>query len=304
MSHHIVKKAEEMVFSTPTEFAGYSEGYTAEYAVSEAAGSVHTGFRVSKLEPGGWVGSHLHSFEESFFVVDGDLVIDTPEGSVAATTGDYGLLPTSTPHGLRNLSDRTVTFAEVMVPLPRERFGFDTFRVDDLPQGDPSPIDPRDPRTRDYGHISPENMDPEMQTQDKLALSASMRTALLVYSGITVKMMIDSDLGSDQHTMFMVQYVPNGFAGPHDHPLEEAYLFLEGEAEGIFDGQKYMLRAGDLAWAGVGCVHEFRNVGDGVVRWLETAAPQPPGRQSYRFRRDWTYLENALAAESGGKDRK
>lgn len=304
MSHHVVKKAEEMVFSTPPEFAGYSEGYTADYSVSEAAGSVHTGFRVSKLEPGGWVGSHLHSFEESFFVVDGDLVIDTPEGSVAATTGDYGLLPTSTPHGLRNLSDRTVTFAEVMVPLPRERFGFDTFRVDDLPQGDPSPIDPRDPRTRDYGHISPENMDPEMQTQDKLALSASMRTALLVYSGITVKMMIDSDLGSDQHTMFMVQYVPNGFAGPHDHPLEEAYLFLEGEAEGIFDGQKYMLRAGDLAWAGVGCVHEFRNVGDGVVRWLETAAPQPPGRQSYRFRRDWTYLENALAAESGGKDRK
>lgn len=304
MSHHVVKKAEEMVFSTPPEFAGYSVGYTADYSVSEAAGSVHTGFRVSKLEPGGWVGSHLHSFEESFFVVDGDLVIDTPEGSVAATTGDYGLLPTSTPHGLRNLSDRTVTFAEVMVPLPRERFGFDTFRVDDLPQGDPSPIDPRDPRTRDYGHISPENMDPEMQTQDKLALSASMRTALLVYSGITVKMMIDSDLGSDQHTMFMVQYVPNGFAGPHDHPLEEAYLFLEGEAEGIFDGQKYMLRAGDLAWAGVGCVHEFRNVGDGVVRWLETAAPQPPGRQSYRFRRDWTYLENALAAESGGKDRK
>lgn len=304
MSHHVVKKAEEMVFSTPPEFAGYSEGYTADYSVSEAAGSVHTGFRVSKLEPGGWVGSHLHSFEESFFVVDGDLVIDTPEGSVAATTGDYGLLPTSTPHGLRNLSDRTVTFAQVMVPLPRERFGFDTFRVDDLPQGDPSPIDPRDPRTRDYGHISPENMDPEMQTQDKLALSASMRTALLVYSGITVKMMIDSDLGSDQHTMFMVQYVPNGFAGPHDHPLEEAYLFLEGEAEGIFDGQKYMLRAGDLAWAGVGCVHEFRNVGDGVVRWLETAAPQPPGRQSYRFRRDWTYLENALAAESGGKDRK
>lgn len=304
MSHHVVKKAEEMVFSTPPEFAGYSVGYTADYSVSEAAGSVHTGFRVSKLEPGGWVGSHLHSFEESFFVVDGDLVIDTPEGSVAATTGDYGLLPTSTPHGLRNLSDRTVTFAQVMVPLPRERFGFDTFRVDDLPQGDPSPIDPRDPRTRDYGHISPENMDPEMQTQDKLALSASMRTALLVYSGITVKMMIDSDLGSDQHTMFMVQYVPNGFAGPHDHPLEEAYLFLEGEAEGIFDGQKYTLRAGDLAWAGVGCVHEFRNVGDGVVRWLETAAPQPPGRQSYRFRRDWTYLENALAAESGGKDRK
>lgn len=303
MSNHIVKKAADMVFSTPPGFDGYSQGYTADYSISEAAGSVHTGVRVSKLEPGGWVGSHLHSFEESFFVVDGDLVVDTAAGSVAASTGDYGLIPTSTPHGLRNVSDRTVTFAEVMVPLPRERFDFDTYRVDAVPQSDPVPIDPRDPRTRNYGHISPENMDAEMQTQDKLALSASMRTALLVYSGITVKMMIDSDLGSDQHTMFMVQYVPNGFAGPHDHPLEEAYLFLEGEAEGTFDGQKYTLRAGDIAWAGVGCVHEFRNIGDGVVRWLETAAPQPPGRHSYRFRRDWTYLESALASEPGGKDR-
>lgn len=305
MAHHIVKKAGDMVFSTPVWFDGYSEGYTADYSISEAAGSVHTGFRVSRLEPGGRVGSHLHSFEESFFVIEGDLVVDTPDGSVAATAGDYGLIPTATPHALRNVSDGVVTFAEVMVPVPRERFDFDTYRVGPVPQSDPIVIDPRDPRTRNYGHISPENMDPDNQTQDKLAQSASMRTALLVYSGISVKMMIDSDLGSDQHTMFMVQYVPGGFAGPHDHPLEEAYLFLEGKALGVFDGQEYVLEAGDIAWAGVGCVHEFRNLSeDGVVRWLETAAPQPPGRHSYRFRRDWIYLENALALEMGpgGKD--
>ena len=305
MAHHIVKKAGDMVFSTPVWFDGYTAGNTPHNPISEAAGSVHTVFRVSRLEPGGRVGSHLHSFEESFFVIEGDLVVDTPDGSVAATAGDYGLIPTATPHALRNVSDGVVTFAEVMVPVPRERFDFDTYRVGPVPQSDPIVIDPRDPRTRNYGHISPENMDPDNQTQDKLAQSASMRTALLVYSGISVKMMIDSDLGSDQHTMFMVQYVPGGFAGPHDHPLEEAYLFLEGKALGVFDGQEYVLEAGDIAWAGVGCVHEFRNLSeDGVVRWLETAAPQPPGRHSYRFRRDWTYLENALALEMGpgGKD--
>jgi quercetin dioxygenase-like cupin family protein len=139
-------------------------------------------------------------------------------------------------------------------------------------------------------------MDPAMQTQDRLALSASMRTALLVYSGISVKMMVDSDLGADLSTMFMVQYVPGGFAGAHDHPLEEAYLILEGEVEAGFDGTKYEMGPGDVAWAGVGCVHEFRNIGDGPVRWLETQAPQPPGRHSYRFRRDWAYLTEALAA--------
>ena len=144
-------------------------------------------------------------------------------------------------------------------------------------------------------------MEAAEQTQDRLAVSASMRTALLVYSGITVKMMIDSDQGADLSTMFMVQYQQGGFAGAHDHPLEEAYLILEGEVEAVFDGEPYVLGPGDLAWAGVGCVHQFRNVGDGPVRWLETQAPQPPPRHSYRFARDWTYLESALVAEAEAK---
>jgi quercetin dioxygenase-like cupin family protein len=126
-----------------------------------------------------------------------------------------------------------------------------------------------------------------------------MRTALLVYSGIAVKMMVDSDLGATQSTMFMVQYEPDGVAGAHDHPFEETYLIVEGAVEATFDGTPYRLEVGDVAWAGVGCVHGFRNVGDGPVRWLETQAPQPPGRHSYRFARDWDYLRQQLG--SGGR---
>jgi mannose-6-phosphate isomerase-like protein (cupin superfamily) len=133
-------------------------------------------------------------------------------------------------------------------------------------------------------------MDAEKQSQDLLAVSASMRTALLVYSGITVKMMVDSDLGAQLTTMFMVQYAPDGVAGSHDHPFEETYYFLEGLAEGVFDGERYELRPGDVAWAGVGCVHSFRNLGGGPLRWLETQAPQPPTRHAYRYARDWDYL--------------
>jgi quercetin dioxygenase-like cupin family protein len=140
-------------------------------------------------------------------------------------------------------------------------------------------------------------MDPALQTQDRLAVSASARTALLVYSGIYVKPMIDSDLGAVLSTMFMVQYEPAGLAGPHDHPFEETYLILEGAVEASFDDATYVLEPGDVAWAGCGCVHGFRNVGDGPVRWLETQAPQPPGRHSYRFARDWDYLNQRLGGE-------
>ena len=299
MSVHIVKKIADLEYVTPHEFADRSRSYTAAEVVDEPGGSTQMGFRLGRIEPGGHADTHVHSFEESLFVVDGSLTVDTPEGSYLLEPGDYALLNVGTTHAFRNTSDATVSFAEMKAPLPRERFGYDTQFPGAIDQMDPKPIDVRDPRNRYFGHIDPENMDPGMQTQDRLALSASMRTALLVYSGISVKMMVDSDLGADLSTMFMVQYDEGGFAGAHDHPLEEAYLILDGEVEALFDGVRYHLEPGDVAWAGVGCVHEFKNVGDGTVRWLETQAPAPPPRHSYRFARDWAYLENALADESG-----
>jgi quercetin dioxygenase-like cupin family protein len=296
---HIVKLAADLSLATPVEFEGRSKGYAGDSVVDERGGSVQMGFRIARLEAGGHVDAHIHSFEESVYVIDGSLTVDTPEGSFELVPGDYGLLPVGATHAFRNTSDAVVGFAEMKAPLPRERFGFDTRFPAALEPGPARRVEVRDPRTRSFGHIDAESMDPAMQTQDRLAVSASMRTALLVYSGITVKMMVDSDLGADLSTMFMVQYEPGGFAGAHDHPLEETYLILEGEVEADFDDATYHLGPGDVAWAGVGCVHAFRCTGPGRVRWLETQAPQPPPRHSYRFARDWTYLETAIAHETG-----
>ncbi|MGZ8566646.1 MAG: cupin domain-containing protein [Actinomycetota bacterium] len=295
---HIVKHAADLDHRTPVEFEGRSKGYAGDPVVDERGGSVQMGFRVARIEADGHADAHVHSFEESIYVIEGSLTVDTPEGSHELSAGDYGLIPVGTTHAFRNTSGAAVEFAEMKAPLPRERFGFDTQFTAALDTAPAQPIDVRDPRNRSFGHIDAESMDPALQTQDRLAQSASMRTALLVYSGITVKMMVDSDLGADLSTMFMVQYEPNGFAGAHDHPLEETYLILDGAVEAVFDGSIYRLEPGDVAWAGVGCVHEFRNAGDGRVRWLETQAPQPPPRHSYRFARDWKYLEGALADEA------
>lgn len=304
MAEHVVCKVADMVWATPPEFEGRSRGYLTASVVDEAAGAVQMGFRVARLGPEGHVDTHVHSFEESIYVIAGNLCVDTPEGTVEMVSGDYGLFGVGVTHAFRNTTETEVSFAEMAAPLPRRRFGFDTQFAAPLSPTRARRIDVRDPRNRNYGHIDPEAMDPALQTQDRLAVSASMRTALLVYSGITVKMMVDSDLGADLSTMFMVQYEEGGFAGAHDHPLEEAYLILEGNVEGIFDGNRYQLEPGDVAWAGVGCVHEFRNLGPGRVRWLETQAPQPPPRHSYRFARDWNYLEAVLADETkeGGSD--
>ena len=303
MAHHVVKKTDALDLVVPSHFKGRSSGYRGDLVVGEHTEAVHTGISISVLDSGGHVDTHLHSFEESFFVVEGEVIIDRPDGSFRASEGDYGLIPVGVPHALRNLSDEPVRLIEVACPTPRARLDYDTYFPPALrPPDSIFDLDVRDPRNRDFGHIDRENSDPNQQTQDRLSLSASMRTALLVYSGITVKMMIDSDLGADLHIMFMVQYEPYGVAGPHDHPLEEAYIILDGEVLSRFDGVEYMLGPGDVAWSGVGCVHEFHNQSGDRVRWLETASPQPPGRHAYRFRRDWVYLEQALAEESEGPD--
>jgi quercetin dioxygenase-like cupin family protein len=110
-----------------------------------------------------------------------------------------------------------------------------------------------------------------------------------------VKMLVDSRLGAVLHSMFMVEYQPGGVAQPHDHPLEETYYILAGEVDAMADDDRFTLRAGDVFWTGVGCIHAFWNTSPGRVRWLETQAPQLPSNYSYRFNRDWDYLEDRLA---------
>lgn len=127
-----------------------------------------------------------------------------------------------------------------------------------------------------------------------------MDTAILAYSGISVKMLVDRAFGADHVTMFTVDYEIGGSAQQHDHPFEEAYVFLAGEVEGELDGQLYTFRPGDVAFAPVGSVHGFYNTGTERVRWLETQAPQPPARHAYRWLATWDKYEAAQQAKRGG----
>jgi quercetin dioxygenase-like cupin family protein len=294
-ARHVVRRAAQARFAAPLSgWAAAAAGYRRWSIVDETGPAVHTGFGIDVLAPGGAVPAHVHSYETCLFVLDGTVELATPAGRTGLVAGDYGLVPVGLPHSFHNTGGAEARWAWMVSPQPRSRYGNDTLLVPSTVDAPASPVDVRDPRNQSFGHVEPAMMDAGRQSQELLAVSASMRTALLVYSGITVKMMVDAELGAQQTTMFMVQYQPDGVAGPHDHPFEETYLFLSGEAEAVFDGARYRLGPGDAAFAGVGCVHGFRNLGNGPLRWLETQAPQPPGRHSYRFVRDWDYLRDRL----------
>ena len=108
----------------------------------------------------------------------------------------------------------------------------DTFFLGAAPDDEPEPLDLRDPRNRHLFLLSASDMDVDaLSAGSRVAaptVSASMATAALLYSGITVKMLVDKRLDAQLHTMFMVGYKPGAVAHPHDHPFEESYVHARG----------------------------------------------------------------------------
>jgi quercetin dioxygenase-like cupin family protein len=290
---HHVARADDIRFAT-----GPGTGYRRAAVIGREAGAVHTALGLAELDAGGHLDAHVQSYEEQFYITDGTPVLILDGEAHLLMPGACGVIPVGTPHAWRGPASGTAKWIDFMSPIPREAGPRDTFFLGPPPDVEPRPLDIRDPRSRLFFRMAEDDINVDKlkvgARKDAPTVSASMATALLAYSGIAVKMLVDQRMSAALGTMFMVDYQPGGVAHPHDHPLEEAYVILEGEVEAVADGATYLLRPGDVFWTGVGCIHAFYNRGGGRVRWLETQCPQPPARHSYRFDRDWEYLDAKL----------
>lgn len=297
---HYILRAEE--FELKPAYEGNSVQFTRCSLIDGSTGSVHMGLGLSALQAGGRVDTHVQSFEESFFVTEGHPVLVLDGRGYRLKPGACGVIPVGVPHAWAGPDAGQARWIDMQAPQPRAQVDEDTFFIGPLERYEPAELDIRDPRSRNFFYMADTDID-----VDHLKLgaqvgaptvSASMNTALLAYSGIAVKMLVDQRLDAQLHSMFMVEYQAGGVAHPHDHPMEESYLILDGQVDAVADGKRYTLKKGDLFWTGVGCVHAFYNDNPGKVRWLETQSPPLPNRHGYRFNRDWEYLKQKLAARS------
>jgi quercetin dioxygenase-like cupin family protein len=238
---------------------------------------------VSFLAAGGSVHPHLHSFEESFFVLAGEPVLRTGTDALELEPGEGGLIPVGAGHSWEAPGGEA-RWIEMHAPGARNRAECraDSFPVAAQHSGPPLRFDPRDPRRRRLFRFE------EGSTRDPGQ-----------GGGPTIEMLVDRSNEAELHTMFMVEFRPGGSIDLHDHPFEEAYFVLEGEVVAEAEGERLSLGAGDFLWTGVGCRHEFRNESHSPVRWLETQAPQPPARHAFRFERDWKFLERLVERRQG-----
>jgi quercetin dioxygenase-like cupin family protein len=277
---------------------GHASGLRSCRLVDGSLGSTHMALTLVSLAEG-HVDEHLHSFETSFYVLEGEPALYLEGRGVKLEPGACGAIPVGAPHAFR-CADRAL-WIEMASPRPRTD-GSDTFFLGPAPEVEVIPLDARDPRNHNLFLLTAGEMDLDRlkgaQAMGAPTVSGSMATAVLAYSGIAVKMLVDQRLGAALHQMFMVEYEPGGVAQPHDHPFEETYFVLEGEVDAMAEGEQFTLGPGDLFWTGVGSVHAFYNRSPGRVRFLETQSPLPPANHSYRFNRDWDYLSEQLETRS------
>jgi quercetin dioxygenase-like cupin family protein len=304
--HHLLR-AENIRF-VPA-YQGNSKSFSRCSLVDASSGSVHMGLGLCALQAAGRIDTHVHSLEESFYILEGQPSLVLEGSAYPLVPGACGLVPVGMPHAWVGPAKGSAKWIEMQAPQPHAKDAADdTFFLGPPAEYEMKQLDIRDPRSRHLFRMAESDIDLDKlkagSRVDAPTVSASMSTALLAYSGIALKMLVDQRLDAQLSTMFMVEYQPGGVAHPHDHPLEESYVILDGEVEAIADDARYTLRAGDAFWTGVGCVHAFYNTSKGTVRWLETQSPQLPPRYGYRFSRDWEYLKEKLAAKSSPKKSK
>ena len=277
---HHVSKIDEASARTPKAYEKHSNGYRRATYVDHSMGSVHMGVGICYLDPGGEIKPHRHSFEESFYILNGSAIVQIGDQSYEVGPGNYGLIATGKPHTWRNAGEKPLRWLEMQAPQPRSlEHGRDTFfeKGEWVSQG--SPIRFHDRIEGLLGHFDESSL--------PRPGGASQMEGFNPTTGVAIKMFVDRSFGSIHQSLFLIQYSPSAKIDPHDHTFEESYFIVGGRVKAVADGKTYDLGPGDVIWTSVGCIHSFENVGSEPVRWIETQAPLPPSKEVFRFERDW-----------------
>jgi quercetin dioxygenase-like cupin family protein len=276
--HHFGSFDDSALVPDPV-YTGHGDGHRRAVLIGPHTGSVHTGLSIAQLDPGGALHPHVHSYEEGFYILEGEAVMAINGQAVHLVPGDYGVVRVGEPHAIRAAGSGRVRWMQMNAPQPKWGGGpRDTFFPKDrtVPSSAPRLAEGA-PQGVLLSHFDASQIPPVGQRT----------TAVKGLEGVFLNWIIDEKFGAVHHRMVFIEYQPGVGIALHDHTFEEGYFIVSGEVEATMDGQVYRGKAGDVFWTGVGCVHAFKNVSDKPVLWLETFAPQPPREQVFRFLHEW-----------------
>lgn len=280
---HIFRSIEDNLFVVPANYRNHATGYRRADLVGREEGSVHMGFSISELEPGGTIDGCIHSYEKGIFVLDGEVELNRDGKAFTLGQHDYALIPIGTAHAFRNRGTTPARWVDKCAPRPKLADEWqDSFFVPPLAWPDGAPQTVKTPLASMLGHF------------DKSQLPAPQRIDDHMW-GWSKKLLMDKIFGSVNFDLFIIEFAEGGQTSLHDHNFEEAYLVLEGEVTFEAEGKEYVLKPGTIAWSGVGAPHGFYLNRGTACRWLEVMSPQPPMRNGNRRMANWDRIRSSLS---------
>ena len=265
---------------TPAGYESHSVGFQRFAYVGQTVGSVHMGTGICYLQPSGMIEPHIHTFEETFYVLEGQVILQLEDQAYLLSLGNFGLIATGVKHGWRCFGDHPARWLEMQSPQPRALdYGRDTFFVGGEISEEAAPPDLNTDAAQQLGYFD--------ESQLPRPGEPSQMEGFNPTSGVAIKMFVDRSFGAVHQSLFLIRYMPGAKIAPHDHTFEESYYIVSGEVEATCDGTTYRLGPGSAVWTSVGCIHSFENKGAEPVTWLETQAPLPPAKEVFRFEHEW-----------------
>ena len=255
----------------------------ASFTTAVALHSEESAGAISVIEnnlPARWGGPplHRHDFDETFYVLDGELTFQVEEALFTAGPGALAFAPGGVAHTLANLGDAPARYLLLCTPAGFEGY-FARLAAQATGQEPPSwALAPTPPVTTVGGQIGERG---DIATARPIA-PADGRVNVLVRNE-----------QSGGRIAVMDNRISAGFAGPrlHHHDFDELFCVLEGELTFQLGHELVTRRAGELAFARRGVHHTFANLSDADARTLIVCTPA--GFERYFAR---------IAADAGGAD--
>ncbi|HUE69738.1 MAG TPA: cupin domain-containing protein [Pirellulaceae bacterium] len=86
--------------------------------------------------------------------------------------------------------------------------------------------------------------------------------------GCSVRWLLGERDGTPHFAMRQFEVAPGGYTPRHFHPYEHEVFVLEGEGVVLEGETPHSLKAGDVVLVKPDEVHQFRNTGDGPLKFL------------------------------------
>ena len=217
---------------------------------------------IENTVPAHWDGPplHHHEFDETFYVLDGELTFQVADELLTAGPGALALAPGGVAHTLANLCDAPARYLLLCTPAGFEGY-FARLAAQAAGEDPPSwALAPTPPVTTVGGQI---------RERDDVAAAPPIAPAVG-----RVNVLVRSEQ-TDGRIAVMDNHVGAGFAGPrlHHHGFDELFWVLEGELTFQLGDEIVTRRAGELAFAPRGVHHTFANRGDAGARTLIACTP-------------------------------